>query len=154
MQKDKSQLSSGRKVRWTFLTITESLRWLHFRNKCGDAQCHYRIMGDPPVLPSFYRAAVAVITTSFFEVAAQAQANYSDPQGSDILVSAVGWLQGTLLGTVATVTAVIAVATVGFMMLTGRINWRYGASVILGCFILFGASSIVAGIHSTATFSQ
>jgi type IV secretion system protein VirB2 len=66
----------------------------------------------------------------------------------------VGWLQGTLLGTVATVTAVIAVATVGFMMLTGRINWRYGASVILGCFILFGASSIVAGIHSTATFSQ
>jgi hypothetical protein len=31
------------------------------------------------------------------------------------------------------------------MMLTGRINWRYGVTVILGCFILFGASSIVAG---------
>jgi len=39
-------------------------------------------------------------------------------------------------------------------MLTGRINWRYGATVILGCFILFGASTIVAGIHSTATLSQ
>ncbi|XVJ64393.1 MAG: type VI secretion protein [Sphingopyxis sp.] len=73
-----------------------------------------------------------------------------DPAGSGALVSAVRWLQGTLLGTVATVVAVIAVASVGFLMLTGRINWRYGATVILGCFILFGAASIVAGIQSTA----
>ena len=51
---------------------------------------------------------------------------------------------------VATVVAVIAVASVGFLMLTGRINWRYGATVIIGCFILFGAASIVAGIQSTA----
>ena len=73
-----------------------------------------------------------------------------DPQGSDVLVNAVTWLQGTLLGTFATVVAVIAVASVGFMMLTGRINWRHGAVVILGCFILFGAASIVAGIRSAA----
>ncbi|MDG5488831.1 TrbC/VirB2 family protein [Sphingomonas sp. BGYR3] len=74
----------------------------------------------------------------------------ADPAGSGIFVSAVQWLRGTLLGTVATVAAVIAVAVVGFMMLTGRINWRYGLTVILGCFILFGAASIVAGIQSTA----
>jgi type IV secretion system protein VirB2 len=86
--------------------------------------------------------------------AAQAQDSYSDPAGSGVLVSAVNWLQGTLLGTIATVVAVIAVATVGFMMLTGRINWRYGVSVVLGCFILFGATSIVAGIQSTATLGQ
>ena len=67
-----------------------------------------------------------------------------------MIIGAVNWLQGTLLGTVATVVAVIAVAAVGFMMLTGRINWRYGATVILGCFILFGAASIVAGIRSAA----
>jgi type IV secretion system protein VirB2 len=73
-----------------------------------------------------------------------------DPAGSGAIVSAVHWLQGTLLGTVATVVAVIAVAAVGFMMLTGRINWRYGATVIIGCFILFGAASIVGGIQSTA----
>ena len=66
------------------------------------------------------------------------------------MVAAVHWIQGTLLGTVATVVAVIAVAVVGFMMLTGRMNWRYGATVILGCFILFGAASIVAGIQSAA----
>ena len=81
---------------------------------------------------------------------AHAQDSLADPAGSGAIVSAVRWLQGTLLGTVATVVAVIAVATVGLLMLTGRINWRYGATVILGCFILFGAASIVAGIQSTA----
>jgi type IV secretion system protein VirB2 len=81
---------------------------------------------------------------------AYAQDSYANPAGSGVLVSAVNWLQGTLLGTVATVVAVIAVASVGFMMLTGRINWRHGAVVIFGCFILFGASGIVAGIQSTA----
>lgn len=81
-------------------------------------------------------------------VATAAQAAVpTDPQGSSVLVSAVNWLQGT----VATVVAVIAVAAVGFMMLTGRVNWRHGAVVILGCFILFGAASIVAGIRSAAT---
>jgi type IV secretion system protein VirB2 len=85
--------------------------------------------------------------------AAHAQ-SLADPQGSGVIVRAVQWLQGTLLGTIATVVAVIAVASVGFLMLTGRINWRYGATVILGCFILFGAASIVAGIQSTASLGQ
>lgn len=74
----------------------------------------------------------------------------ADPAGSGPILNAVSWLQGTLLGSVATVVAVIAVAAVGFMMLTGRINWRYGATVILGCFILFGAASIVAGIQQAS----
>lgn len=73
-----------------------------------------------------------------------------DPQGSGVIVSAAQWLQGTLLGTAASVAAVIAVAMVGFMMLTGRIDWRRGAVVIVGCFILFGAASIVAGIQTVA----
>ena len=99
-------------------------------------------------------AALAAAVSLMAAAPAIAQDSYSDPQGSGVLVSAVNWLQGTLLGTVATVAAVIAVAAVGFMMLTGRINWRYGATVILGCFILFGAASIVAGIHSAATAAQ
>ncbi len=81
---------------------------------------------------------------------AVAQTESYDPAGSGPIVGAMHWLQGTLLGTVATVAAVIAVAVVGFMMLTGRMNWRYGLTVILGCFVLFGAASIVAGIQSTA----
>jgi type IV secretion system protein VirB2 len=86
--------------------------------------------------------------------AAFAQDSLADPAGSGVIVSAVRWLEGTLLGTIATVVAVIAVASVGFLMLTGRINWRYGATVILGCFILFGAASIVAGIQSTASLGN
>jgi type IV secretion system protein VirB2 len=78
----------------------------------------------------------------------------ADPAGSGVIVAAVRWLEGTLLGTIATVVAIIAVASVGFLMLTGRINWRYGATVILGCFILFGAASIVAGIQSTASLGN
>jgi type IV secretion system protein VirB2 len=86
-------------------------------------------------------------------VAAHAQGYGGDPAGSGPIVGAVHWVQGTLMGTVATVAAVVAVACVGLMMLTGRMNWRYGMSVILGCFVLFGAASIVAGIQSVATGS-
>ncbi|MXO91985.1 type VI secretion protein, partial [Altererythrobacter aquaemixtae] len=31
-----------------------------------------------------------------------------------------------------------------------RMNWRFGATVIIGLFILFGASTIVAGIQSVS----
>jgi type IV secretory pathway VirB2 component (pilin) len=87
-------------------------------------------------------------------VAAPQSALAADPAGSGPVVNALAWLQGTLLGNVATAVAVIAVAMVGFMMLTGRMNWRYGATVIIGCFILFGAASIVAGIQSTAGIAR
>jgi type IV secretion system protein VirB2 len=55
-----------------------------------------------------------------------------------------------LLGNIATSVAVIAVAITGFMMLSGRVNWRHGITVIIGCFIIFGAAAIVAGIQSAA----
>jgi type IV secretion system protein VirB2 len=82
-------------------------------------------------------AALPVILASSPALAA-AQA---DPQGSGPIVAALMWLQGTLLGNVATAIAVIAVAMVGFMMLTGRMNWRFGAT---------GAGAIVSGIQSAA----
>jgi type IV secretion system protein VirB2 len=99
---------------------------------------------------------IATLWAAAGSTAALAQDSLSNanPEGSGVLVRAVQWLQGTLLGTIATVVAVIAVASVGFLMLTGRINWRYGATVILGCFILFGAASIVAGIQSTASYGN
>ena len=79
-----------------------------------------------------------------------AQYAAADPAGSGPIGGAVEWLQGTMLGNVATTIAVMAVAAVGFMMLTGRINWRYGATVVMGLFIVFGAASIVAGVRSAA----
>jgi type IV secretory pathway VirB2 component (pilin) len=89
---------------------------------------------------------LAALSALFVPAAAHAQ----DPAGSGPIVAALGWMQGTLLGTVATAVAVMAVAAVGFMMLTGRMNWRFGATEIIGCFILFGAASIVGGIQSAA----
>jgi type IV secretion system protein VirB2 len=96
---------------------------------------------------------LAVLFLLFSSAIARAQELSSDPQGSGVVIGAARWLQDTLLGTVATVVAVIAVAVVGLLMLSGRINWRHGAIVILGCFILFGAASIVGGIRSTAALS-
>ena len=83
-------------------------------------------------------------------LAGEAPAQAGDPAGSSPLIAALDWVQGTLLGNLATTAAVIAVAAVGFMMLTGRMDWRRGLTVIIGCFIVFGAASIVAGIRSAA----
>jgi type IV secretion system protein VirB2 len=94
------------------------------------------------------RGAFAGLLANLASAPAWAQA--TNPQGSGPILAAMQWMQGTLLGNVATTVAVIAVAMVGFMMLTGRMNWRFGATVILGCFILFGSASIVAGIQSVA----
>ncbi|MHA6318343.1 TrbC/VirB2 family protein [Altererythrobacter sp. CAU 1778] len=98
-------------------------------------------------MTSLIRSAIA-FAAMFAPTAAFAQS--ADPQGSGPIVAALGWMQGTMLGNVATAVAVMAVAAVGFMMLTGRMNWRFGATVIVGCFILFGAASIVSGIQAAA----
>jgi type IV secretion system protein VirB2 len=89
------------------------------------------------------------LTLSALALPAHAQVR-NDPAGSSPIVAAAQWVQGTMLGNLATTAAVIAVAVVGFMMLTGRIEWRRGLTVIVGCFIIFGAVSIVAGIQSVA----
>jgi len=67
-------------------------------------------------------------------------------QSDDPITSALVWMQGILLGPIATSLAVMAVAGVGFMMLTGRMNWRYGGTVIIGVFIIFGAPRLVGSI--------
>ncbi|ESQ87182.1 hypothetical protein ABAC460_20640 [Asticcacaulis sp. AC460] len=92
---------------------------------------------------------VLLATTAFAVTAGHAAAQAAGPAGSSPITGAVGWIRDTLLGQLATMVAVIAVAVVGFMMLTGRMNWRYGATVIIGVFILFGAATIVAGIQGT-----
>ena len=70
--------------------------------------------------------------------------------GQGVFAAALQWLEVTLLGSLATAVAVIAIACVGLLLLSGRIDVRRGAQVIFGCFILFGASSIAAGIMQIA----
>jgi type IV secretion system protein VirB2 len=73
-----------------------------------------------------------------------------NPDAPNAFAAAVQWLDGTMLGTLASAIAVIAVASVGFLLLSGRLDVRRAAQVIFGCFILFGASSIAAGIVNAA----
>lgn len=94
------------------------------------------------------RLSMSALTVLFAIAPQAAYAQSVNPQGSGPIVAALAWLQGTLMGNVATAVAVMAVAAVGFMMLTGRLNWRFGATVIIGCFVLFGAGAIVTGIQS------
>jgi len=70
------------------------------------------------------------------------------PYNRDGMISAASWLQHLLLGSMATAIAVLAVAAIGAMMLTGRVDLRRVAAVILGCFLLFGAPVIAAGLYT------
>lgn len=65
------------------------------------------------------------------------------------MAGAVQWITASLLGSIALALCVLAVASVGLMMLAGRLPVRRGLSVVLGCFVLLGApviaSAFVAG---------
>ena len=108
-------------------------------------------MTGPTIKTQAWRGNVSALLIALAASPACAQSGQLDPAGSGVIFSAVNWLQGTLLGNVATGLAVIAVGATGLLMLTGRIDWRRGATVIVGCFIVFGAGAIVAGIRSAAT---
>lgn len=71
------------------------------------------------------------------------------PQAS-VILPAAQWVQGIFLGNIATAIAVVAIASIGFAMLTGRVELRRGGTIILGCFILFGASTIANGLRNAA----
>jgi type IV secretory pathway VirB2 component (pilin) len=74
--------------------------------------------------------------------------------GQNAIASATVWLQGTLVGTLATAIAVVMVAWIGFQMLNGRIDFRRAAQIVLGCFIIFGASAFALGIFAVASGSE
>lgn len=73
----------------------------------------------------------------------------SSPSGS-ALSAAAQWIEGALLGNFGTALAVIAVAWVGFEMLSGRVSPRRSAQVVLGMFILFGAPRIASELAGLA----
>lgn len=100
------------------------------------------------------RFAIGIAPFILISSAAQAQVIYSQSGGPDVFASAVNWLSGTLLGTVATAAAVMAVAAVGIVMLTGRMDVRRSVQVILGCFIIFGAATLANGIIAAVSLSS
>lgn len=74
----------------------------------------------------------------------------ADPAGSSSLIAAAGWVQGTLLGSVAVAVATVAVAGAGFMMLAGRIDIRRGIAIVIGVFLLLGSPVIASALFGLA----
>lgn len=65
--------------------------------------------------------------------------------GGTPMVESARWIEGLVLGEIALVVCIIAVALIGALMLTGRLPLREGARVVVGCFVLMGAPVIAVG---------
>lgn len=74
----------------------------------------------------------------------------SGDTGPSAIAHALQWLGSLLAGEIATSLAILAIAGLGFTMLTGRLPVRRGMTVVVGCFILFGAPSIASALRSAA----
>lgn len=73
---------------------------------------------------------------------------FSSPAFAQDLSPVTSMLQtiGTALtGPVGRALGLVALAAVGILFLTGRMNWLYAGSVVVGLVILFGAATILAG---------
>ena len=60
--------------------------------------------------------------------------------GRSSIATALHWVETLLVAQLASCVAILAVASLGLLMLTGRLPLRRAATVIIGCFILFSAS--------------
>lgn len=76
---------------------------------------------------------------------------FDTPTTSQPIGNSIGWLTNLLLGEVAVTLCIIAIALVGFSMLTGRLPLRRGAQVILGCVLLLAAPAIAAAMMAWAS---
>ncbi|AMG72879.1 TrbC/VirB2 family protein [Sphingopyxis granuli] len=74
----------------------------------------------------------------------------TDPPPGSPIAESLSWIQDATLGAVATTIAVIAVAAIGFLMLSGRLDLRRAVTVAVGCFLLFGAGRIAVGLTGLA----
>lgn len=62
------------------------------------------------------------------------------------VVTASNWVLALLGGTIATALLSLAIAGLGFSMLTGRLPLRRAGVTIAGCFVMLGASTVAAAL--------
>ncbi|MGC6331808.1 TrbC/VirB2 family protein [Rhizorhabdus sp. FW153] len=67
------------------------------------------------------------------------------------MVTSIQWVRDALLGSVATAVATVAVGSLGYLAFNGHVDIRRAWKTILGCFIIFAAPSIAAGIRGVAS---
>ncbi|MAK99152.1 MAG: hypothetical protein CL953_06955 [Erythrobacteraceae bacterium] len=73
------------------------------------------------------------------------QASLFDAPASSPIEAAVNWIGAVLIGELAVGLCVLAVAFVGFLMMSGRVPIKTGMRVAIGCFVILGAPSIAVG---------
>ena len=73
------------------------------------------------------------------------QASLFDAPASSPIEAAVNWIGAVLIGELALGLCVLAVAFVGFLMMSGRVPIKTGMRVAVGCFVILGAPSIAVG---------
>lgn len=74
--------------------------------------------------------------------------------GSGSFATASGWLIDLLDGQLVTTMAVLAIAFLGYEMMSGRIAVRRALRVVVGCFIVFGAPAIALGLLAASRGSS
>jgi type IV secretory pathway VirB2 component (pilin) len=65
---------------------------------------------------------------------------------ANVLVSSADWMVAVVTGSAASALGVLSIASLGYLMLSGRLPLRRGALAVLGCFILFGAPTLARGL--------
>jgi type IV secretion system protein VirB2 len=93
-------------------------------------------------------AMLAFAMIALLIIANPAWAAAVNPAGSTQINDLVDWIRGTMLGAVATGVATIAVAGVGYMWLSGRLEFGRAMAIVVGVFVIFGSVAIVAGIRT------
>jgi type IV secretory pathway VirB2 component (pilin) len=78
------------------------------------------------------------------------QGSLSDAPPVSAISTAANWVSNLLFGPLATAIAVVAIASIGLALMSGRIDLRRGLSVLIGCFLLFGARGLTDGLRSAA----
>lgn len=68
------------------------------------------------------------------------QTSLLDAPPEPVLAAGSNWIMGLIGGSLAVSLCVIAMATLGMLMLTGRLTLRRGLQTILGCFVLLGSA--------------
>jgi type IV secretory pathway VirB2 component (pilin) len=76
------------------------------------------------------------------------QQSLFESSGASPMASSLDWVSGVLFGELAIGLSIIAVAMIGFVMLTGRMPFRQGGRVALGVFVLLSAPTIAAGFST------
>lgn len=71
-----------------------------------------------------------------------------------IITAMLVWIVDLLTGRSAQVIAVLSVASVGFLLLSGRVPFRRSARVVFGCFLVFSAATIANALTSLAGDGQ